>query len=281
MARLDYAALNDTIRYTMWSVFRVGRAGWGRAGRGRPAGRRVRRGARGQGGRRPRHLRPRRLARRRRLPHLVARRGRRGTAGRLRRPAPHDRAGRASAPVWSQVALHRPAEFNKSHVPAFLAGEEPSVTSASTCSSGPTTGTARRRRAAPDARPAWPAGPRVPRRAGQHRRELRARRLRVDPRVRGRRSCTASSTSCAPCERATLAGTSARRSRSSPGRASRSGTWSRRCRERARQHPAARAGGSVAADLHAGEHVIGWDTAAPGTRSCASGRRASAAARPP
>jgi chlorite dismutase len=27
--------------------------------------------------------------------------------------------------VWSQVALHRPAEFNKSQVPAFLAGEEP------------------------------------------------------------------------------------------------------------------------------------------------------------
>lgn len=27
--------------------------------------------------------------------------------------------------VWSQLALHRPAEFNKSHVPAFLAGEEP------------------------------------------------------------------------------------------------------------------------------------------------------------
>ncbi|MEO6510839.1 MAG: hydrogen peroxide-dependent heme synthase [Nocardioides sp.] len=27
-------------------------------------------------------------------------------------------------PVWSQVALHRPAEFNKSHVPAFLADEE-------------------------------------------------------------------------------------------------------------------------------------------------------------
>ena len=28
-------------------------------------------------------------------------------------------------PVWSQVALHRPAEFNKSHVPAFLADEAP------------------------------------------------------------------------------------------------------------------------------------------------------------
>jgi chlorite dismutase len=27
-------------------------------------------------------------------------------------------------PVWSQFALHRPAEFNKSHVPAFLAEEE-------------------------------------------------------------------------------------------------------------------------------------------------------------
>jgi peroxiredoxin len=33
--------------------------------------------------------------------------------------------GRACEPVWSVVALHRPAEFNKSHVPAFLAEEEP------------------------------------------------------------------------------------------------------------------------------------------------------------
>ncbi|MDF2825910.1 MAG: hypothetical protein K0R68_3318 [Mycobacterium sp.] len=33
--------------------------------------------------------------------------------------------GRASTPVWSSVALHRPAEFNKSHIPAFLAGEDP------------------------------------------------------------------------------------------------------------------------------------------------------------
>lgn len=28
-------------------------------------------------------------------------------------------------PVWSQAAVHRPAEFNKSHIPAFLAGKEP------------------------------------------------------------------------------------------------------------------------------------------------------------
>ncbi len=33
--------------------------------------------------------------------------------------------GRHLAPVWSQLALHRPAEFNKSHLPAFLAGEPP------------------------------------------------------------------------------------------------------------------------------------------------------------
>lgn len=33
--------------------------------------------------------------------------------------------GKASDAVWSNAAVHRPAEFNKSHVPAFLAGEEP------------------------------------------------------------------------------------------------------------------------------------------------------------
>jgi chlorite dismutase len=33
--------------------------------------------------------------------------------------------GAHMTPVWSQMALHRPAEFNKSHVPAFMADEEP------------------------------------------------------------------------------------------------------------------------------------------------------------
>ncbi len=33
------------------------------------------------------------------------------------------RLGRACEPAWSAMALHRPAEFNKSHIPAFLAGE--------------------------------------------------------------------------------------------------------------------------------------------------------------
>ncbi|MEH3034589.1 MAG: chlorite dismutase family protein [Aeromicrobium erythreum] len=31
--------------------------------------------------------------------------------------------GSRLSPVWSQMALHRPAEFNRSHVPAFMADE--------------------------------------------------------------------------------------------------------------------------------------------------------------
>ena len=38
---------------------------------------------------------------------------------RLRRTA----FGTRLTPVWSQMALHRPAEFNRSHLPAFLADE--------------------------------------------------------------------------------------------------------------------------------------------------------------
>ena len=40
---------------------------------------------------------------------------------RLRRTA----LGRQLRPVWSAVGMHRPAEFNKGHVPAFMAGEQP------------------------------------------------------------------------------------------------------------------------------------------------------------
>jgi peroxiredoxin len=32
--------------------------------------------------------------------------------------------GGRMAPVWSQMALHRPAEFNRSHIPAFMAEED-------------------------------------------------------------------------------------------------------------------------------------------------------------
>lgn len=123
---MDYAALNSTIRYTMWSVFRV-QPGKLPADRSEPAreAQQYLETLEGKG---------------------VAVRGVYDLAGlradadwmiwwhaeeiealqagyaNLRRATA---LGRASVPVWSTVALNRPAEFNKSHVPAFLAGEEP------------------------------------------------------------------------------------------------------------------------------------------------------------
>jgi chlorite dismutase len=35
------------------------------------------------------------------------------------------RLGRSLAPVWSAIGLHRPAEFNRGHIPAYVRGEEP------------------------------------------------------------------------------------------------------------------------------------------------------------
>ena len=126
MARLDYAALNSTVRYTMWSVFRVepGRLGDDRSAAASQAAEFVD-ALEGKG---------------------VVVRGVYDLAG-MRADADYmvwwhaeeieqvqaayanfrrtTAVGRASTPVWSQVALHRPAEFNKSHIPAFLAGEEP------------------------------------------------------------------------------------------------------------------------------------------------------------
>ncbi|MCX6466236.1 MAG: chlorite dismutase family protein [Pseudonocardiales bacterium] len=126
MARLDYAALNETVRYTMWSVFRVepGRLGDDRGAAAAQVQEFVD-ALEGKG---------------------VVVRGVYDLAG-MRADADYmvwwhadnvealqaayadlrrtTALGRASTPVWSQVALHRPAEFNKSHVPAFLAGEDP------------------------------------------------------------------------------------------------------------------------------------------------------------
>ena len=126
VARLDYAELNSAIRYAMWSVFRVepGRLG---DERGTVASQLAEffEALDGKG---------------------VTVRGVYDLAG-LRADADYmvwwhadnvevlqaaysdlrrtTALGRASTPVWSQVALHRPAEFNKSHLPAFVAGEEP------------------------------------------------------------------------------------------------------------------------------------------------------------
>ncbi|HEX3790905.1 MAG TPA: hydrogen peroxide-dependent heme synthase [Pseudonocardiaceae bacterium] len=124
MARLDYNELNNTIRYTMWSVFRV------------------------DPGRLPDDRGSAAAEAQEYLDALAAKgvvvRGVYDVAG-LRADADfmiwwhaeeieqlqaaysgfrRTTVGRVAAPVWSQVALHRPAEFNRSHVPAFLADEE-------------------------------------------------------------------------------------------------------------------------------------------------------------
>jgi chlorite dismutase len=124
MARLDYSDLNSMIRYTMWSVFRIepGRLDDDRSAVAAQLAEYfdaladkgvVVRGVYDLAGMRADadfmiwwHAET--------VEALQA-----AYAG-LRRTT----LGRASAPVWSQVALHRPAEFNKSHVPAFIAGEE-------------------------------------------------------------------------------------------------------------------------------------------------------------
>ena len=122
MARLDYSALNSTVRYTMWSVFRASSPLGDDRESAATEAQEYLDGLEGKG---------------------VVVRGVYDVAG-LRADADYlvwwhaeeieqlqtayagfrrTALGRASAPVWSQVALHRPAEFNKSHIPAFLAGE--------------------------------------------------------------------------------------------------------------------------------------------------------------
>lgn len=125
MARLNYNELNSKIRYTMWSVFKTepGRLPTDRG----PVGSEAHDFLEGLAGK------------------DVVVRGVYDVAG-LRADADfmiwwhaeeieqlqaafagfrQTALGRATTPVWSQVALHRPAEFNRSHVPAFLADEEP------------------------------------------------------------------------------------------------------------------------------------------------------------
>jgi chlorite dismutase len=124
MSRLNYAELNDTIRYTMWSVFRASAPLGDDRESAAAEAQEYLDGLEGKG---------------------VVVRGVYDVAG-LRADADYliwwhaeeieqlqtaytgfrrTALGRASSPVWSQVALHRPAEFNKSHIPAFLAGEDP------------------------------------------------------------------------------------------------------------------------------------------------------------
>lgn len=124
MTRLDYKKLNETVRYAMWSVFRVNDV---------PEDREevlkdfqdflasyedqdlVIRGVYDLGGIRAEadlmiwwhaeDIRDLQKAYRSFLKDTVL--------------------GRCSEPYWSEAALHRPAEFNKSHLPSFIMGEDP------------------------------------------------------------------------------------------------------------------------------------------------------------
>jgi hydrogen peroxide-dependent heme synthase len=125
MARLNYDELNSTIRYTMWSAFRV-RPDTLPTERGETAQEAseyldaladkgvVVRGVYDVAGMRA-------DADYVVWWHAEAVEALQAAYNGLRRTA----LGRASVPVWSNTGLHRPAEFNQSHVPAFLAGEEP------------------------------------------------------------------------------------------------------------------------------------------------------------
>jgi hydrogen peroxide-dependent heme synthase len=131
-ARPKARELNEMIRYVMWSVFRVSDATA------------VDRAADAAGGREGLAVELSELCQQAAGKGIITRgcydvQGLRADADYMIwwvAPTPDDlqeiyarfrrtRLGRASEPVWSAMALHRPAEFNKSHIPAFLAGEEP------------------------------------------------------------------------------------------------------------------------------------------------------------
>jgi peroxiredoxin len=129
MARLDYDALNATVRYLMFSVFSVRQGALGAEGEARGTviddtatflKQREERGVVVRGLYDVSGLRA--DADFMIWTHAETVEALQATYQDFRRST---LLGRACTPVWSSVALHRPAEFNKSHIPAFLAGEEP------------------------------------------------------------------------------------------------------------------------------------------------------------
>ncbi len=96
--------------------------------------------------------------------------------------------GRSLIPYWSAIGVHRDAEFNRAHIPAFLAGEDPHKYLCVYPYVRSLEWYLLAGRGAPrDARRARHHGPRVPRRPREHGQLVRAGRLRVAARVRGRR----------------------------------------------------------------------------------------------
>lgn len=125
MTRPDYSEINSSIRYTMWSVFRTQQASLP--------------GNRGSTGSEAEEYLDALADKQVTVRGVYDLAGMRADADYMiwwhaaeiealqaaysgfRRTA----LGKASVPVWSSTGLHRPAEFNKAHVPAFLAGESP------------------------------------------------------------------------------------------------------------------------------------------------------------
>ena len=129
MTRLDYDALNATVRYLMFSVFSVRQGALGAEGEARGAvvddtatflKQQEERGVVVRGLYDVAGLRA--DADFMIWSHAETVEALQATYQDFRRTTT---LGQACTPVWSGVALHRPAEFNKSHIPAFLAGEEP------------------------------------------------------------------------------------------------------------------------------------------------------------
>ena len=123
VARLNYDELNSTVRYAMWSVFRTdpARLPEDRAALGEElAGVLEQQEGKGVAVRGVYDLAGMRAdADWMVWTHAPEIESLQAAYSALRRTA----LGRASTPVWSSTALHRPAEFNKSHLPAFLADE--------------------------------------------------------------------------------------------------------------------------------------------------------------
>lgn len=126
MAKLDYNKLNSTVRYLMFSVFHVTP---GALGEDRSAA--VAEAEEFFGGLEDRDVALRGLydiqgmraeADWMMWTHAESIEDLQAVYSDLRRKTA---LGRASTPYWSNAAVHRPAEFNKSHVPSFIAGEEP------------------------------------------------------------------------------------------------------------------------------------------------------------
>ena len=128
MAKLDYKKLNDTIRYTMWSTFKVTPGALGEDRDAAVAATReflarydgddtdlIVRGFYDVSGMRAE-------ADFMFWVHAEKMEDVQAFYNAFLRETP---LGRASTPHWSNAALHRPAEFNKSHLPSFIMGEEP------------------------------------------------------------------------------------------------------------------------------------------------------------